>query len=581
MIVMVSMAASVAADQSAAEARRAERVREYLRTTHLANISDTSTQLRLEDTFPGVGLTRYQYRQMYRGVPVTSGMLELESGDDGRVRVALDRTVPDLDVDVATVVSADAAQRKATSTLGINGVPKYNTELFVYPKDRENDHTRLVWVVNVTEGDDSDDPVNASVWVDANSGVVVKSYHGVRYSAEKSHIDAATKTFTRYSAWLKTQFIGDDSDEWVLKTSSKSAAWSMQDPCHGIFGNGSCPGTVDGVPGDSYYDCRQAASCKKRTLFTTGIQQYYVGVLRVPFGNYLHDNSDPATAAADIWVAMKWIRLFMTDYMSQPTIEGNDAPINVLVNENDPSTAAGGASYNLTPLPPSPAKTYSIISQIGGTAPNGVPMTTGSAPDVIAHEIGHAIQWQQYLKLGGTSAANEPLQEAQADMFAAAFDSYFTRATSKPIKPWWIGEQECLINYAGNQFTTPTVAIRYMDHPSLDAYLSGSQFVSSPDCYGSSVPALPAHFASGPYNHMFYVLATGDLMHTCNQNVVLSGIGWDTAFQLWRVVIKNENPTDNYANVRQLWVSAASGLFGASSDVTSAVNAACDAVLIP
>ncbi|HEY2322867.1 MAG TPA: hypothetical protein VGJ82_08385 [Thermoanaerobaculia bacterium] len=181
--------AAIAGDRSPAEVRRDERARKYLRTAHLPNIIDAKTQLRLESTLSGVDRTRYQYRQFWKGIfPVTSGVLELESRDDGTVRVTLDRTIANLEVDTGRLVSPDAAQRTAASHLGVTGALKYDSQLFVYPKDRENDHHRLIWVVSVT-GDDDDQRLNASVWVDAHSGVVLKSNTGRRHSAAKAHTE--------------------------------------------------------------------------------------------------------------------------------------------------------------------------------------------------------------------------------------------------------------------------------------------------------------------------------------------------------------------------------------------------------
>ena len=174
-LLLLVVSAAIAGDRSPAEVRRDERAREYLRTAHLPNIVNAKTELRLESTFPGVDRTRYRYRQYWTIFPVTSGVLELESGDDGIVRVTLDRTIANLQVDTGRLVSPEAAQATAASHLGITAAVSYDSTLFVYPKDRENDHHRLIWVVSVTGAEDSQ-RVNASVWIDAHSGVVLKSY---------------------------------------------------------------------------------------------------------------------------------------------------------------------------------------------------------------------------------------------------------------------------------------------------------------------------------------------------------------------------------------------------------------------
>lgn len=566
--------------------RREAHAREYLRTAHLANIHDPTTELRLEGRLPGESSTRFSYRQLYRGIPVTSGILVLVGNDSGPVAIEKDTTVADFaNLDTKPVISAAYAKDRAVSQLQVKPSSEPEAELFVYPKGPDNNHHRLVWIVDVNYEDQVEHADNASVWVDAHDGSIVKSYTAERHSFQKqAETDAATKTSAFFAGWMKPQFFGDDGDESVLKAATKTLQAAMEDGCHGIFGDGNCPPTTSGIPGDSYWNCQGNATPKNKVLFLSSTQQYFSdGVDRWTFGNYLHDNSDPATAAADVWVAMKQIRNFMSLYLTRKTIQLNDAPTNVLVNENDPSTAPGGASYSLSPLPPKTPTTFAIVCQIGGVGPNGIPMTTGSAPDVVAHEIGHAIQWQEYLGAGGVTSANGPLQEAQADILASAFDSFMT-SPGWPVNPWWIGEQECLTNYVGNKYTAPAkVAIRYMDHPSQDGYRNSSgQWVSSPDCYDATLIAgLDAHRASGPYNHMYYVLVTGDTTNTCNPSVSITAIGWEAGLQLWNVVVKTEHPSDSYAQLRQRWLDAATSLFGSGSGIATAVNAACDSVLIP
>ncbi|WP_255574653.1 M4 family metallopeptidase [Austwickia sp. TVS 96-490-7B] len=188
--------------------------------------------------------------------------------------------------------------------------------------------------------------------------------------------------------------------------------------------------------------------------------------------------------------------------------------------------------------------------------------------DVAAHEMTHGVT-QNTANLGlGPEAGG--LNEATSDIFAAAVEWYANLPNNPP-------------NYLMGEKLIPGGAIRYMDQPSKDK--------ASPDCYNDQVGSMDEHYAAGPLNHWFYLMAEGSGAKTLNgfsynsptcNNKKIKGVGRATAEKIWfRALTVYLTSGAGYAQARDGAIHAAKDLYGASSKQCRVTTAAFDAISVP
>lgn len=188
------------------------------------------------------------------------------------------------------------------------------------------------------------------------------------------------------------------------------------------------------------------------------------------------------------------------------------------------------------------------------------------ALDVAGHEMTHGVtEATAGLNYSGDAGG---LNESTSDIFGTMVEFFANNPSDPP--DFLIGEK---ININGNG--TP---LRYMDQPSKDG--------RSYDCWSSAVPGSDPHYSSGVGNHFFFLLANGSGTSTygnsptCNSSTV-AGIGNAKAAAIWFATLNQYmTSTETYANARAHSVSAATGLYGASSVEVTAVKAAWSAVSV-
>ncbi|MCA9709681.1 MAG: M4 family metallopeptidase, partial [Myxococcales bacterium] len=168
--------------------------------------------------------------------------------------------------------------------------------------------------------------------------------------------------------------------------------------------------------------------------------------------------------------------------------------------------------------------------------------------DIVAHELGHAIiAYEAGLVAWGESGA---LAETTGDIMGAAVSDY--------VGDGWvfnIGE-DCWLP------ADPTVAFRYMGHPSDD----GSSRDHYSDRYQGAADSGGIHFNSGIGNHFFYLLAQGGQHHDpqFRSGYVVTGLGIEAAFQIWyRALTVYMLPGTDFAGAREATEQAAQDLYGA------------------
>jgi hypothetical protein len=187
---------------------------------------------------------------------------------------------------------------------------------------------------------------------------------------------------------------------------------------------------------------------------------------------------------------------------------------------------------------------------------------TGS-PDVIAHEFTHAVtQHTAGLAYSGQSGA---LNESVSDVFAALT---VQRAMGQPADEagWLIGEQVFAPDVNADALRSMKAPGTAYDDPRIGrdpqpATLDG--YVETDDDNGG------VHINSGIPNHAFYLAATA-----------IGGRAWEHAGAVWYAALTDPRvgPRTDFTQWAAATVSAASRLFGESSDVAGAVRDAWTAV---
>jgi Zn-dependent metalloprotease len=183
-----------------------------------------------------------------------------------------------------------------------------------------------------------------------------------------------------------------------------------------------------------------------------------------------------------------------------------------------------------------------------------------TAMDIVAHEAGHGIF---QTTPGGSTGGNETggLNEATGDIFGALTEAY----AANPNDPadYLVGEEANLVGQG---------PIRNMANPSA---------LGDPNCYSSSIPNTEVHAAAGPLNHWFYLLAQGTSGSTTCNGTSLTGIGIQTAGQIFYngLLLKTSSWTHGKARVATL--SAAKNLFGSTNCTNfNKVKAAWDGISV-
>ena len=187
--------------------------------------------------------------------------------------------------------------------------------------------------------------------------------------------------------------------------------------------------------------------------------------------------------------------------------------------------------------------------------------------DVAGHEMSHGVTENTAgLTYSGESGG---LNEATSDIFGTMVEFY--AANTNDPGDYYIGEEFDLASHSG---------FRRMDNPALDG--------SSHSCWSTSTKNVDVHYSSGVGNHFFYLLAEGSgqktiggKVHnspTCNGSTI-TGIGRADAEKIWfRALTVYMTSGTTYAQARTATLSAATDLFGASSNQRAVVAAAWSAV---
>jgi Zn-dependent metalloprotease len=263
------------------------------------------------------------------------------------------------------------------------------------------------------------------------------------------------------------------------------------------------------------------------------------------------DNFYGQTAAVDAWVGAATAWDFYKNVFGRLGTDGKDTSVVAVVH------LLGDRFDNAWWVDSSK---YMVIGD--GTWPNNPKgMQSLAELDIVAHEMTHGVTASTAaLYYQGESGG---LNEATSDILGKMVQAYKGRPTgadstvpefsSGDLKGWEVGR--------GAGRGTP---LRFMYHPSLDG--------RSPDAWYDGIEYLDVHYASGPMNRAFYVLAQGAPADASLQGHSIflpggtAGVGNDAAARIWyKALTEHLTRFATYADARAAAIASAQELFGYGS----------------
>lgn len=191
--------------------------------------------------------------------------------------------------------------------------------------------------------------------------------------------------------------------------------------------------------------------------------------------------------------------------------------------------------------------------------------------DVVMHELGHAI-YQHTPGGPGIDISGAAMNESSADIFGTLTEWYSTGSHALDPPDYLAAEE---LDFVG------TGAIRAMFNPSI---------YGDPNCYDSSIVGGEPHWAAGPQNHWFYLLAEGshanDPAHgrpnspTCNGSAI-TGIGIQKAGLIFMEGLNRKTERWHWFLARVATLEAALQLFPNDCNIFNTVRAAWNAINVP
>lgn len=590
---------SILAADAAKPSPAVEKVLAYLQKhKEKHKLDDPAQQLLTELEERDGGGVHVRLHQVYEGVMVRGTLISAWVSPGGTVdvirldtrQIAVKTTTPAVSRDRAYAIAVNDLKAPGGVSLDTSG-----TYLEIIPKGINGVAAdTLVWTVAVSVESDVETAVCAYT-INATDGSIIDHRKVLPASVrEPGRVagEAATPLYRITGSVLRSAFWGDFR-VYTSQAGTKKQPYTLQDPCYGV--NLPLPtcntspttdkdGYVIAPVGNTAHNATNQNNIRHSPIFATGTSAFdgYGWHVLVPwFGNGQRDNSDPATAGADVFIGVRQVSYMLYALFNRESgVNGTDQRFDLFVHAGN--GAGGEASWNQTPIiNPS---TYTITSADLGIDARGLSRTNATAPDIIAHECGHGLNRATYLKnvSGPTTSEGMAIEEANADIFAAIFEWSMSVQGHRNMVPEWIAEQSYFDNWNGSTFT-PQVALRYMDNPPRDAHpdpAAPARTILSPACYTPTIGSLDQHYANGPYNHLFYLLATGGT-NQCDAALTVPSIGYAAAAQIWFKAMKSSLPGDGYQQLKVTWLAAASAIYGAGTPQVAAVQAAFDGVHVP
>lgn len=517
---------------------RSFRVNDSLRYTPVAFFLRLGSELGLDNEdrmvpLPGSNASRaigtcssHRFQQYHRDVPVLEGFYTLIACDE-RVVAGLGLIVPGLEIDSAPQLTPSAALDSLRLALkreepGVELKLSAPARLIVHaPLNGEGHTPRLVYRLLVA----SRPPFrNREILVDANSAALVRTRELARdlwtniVMTGESQYDGMVEFFAQQEDTTgRIRLVSQNLIDIETKDAKLGSTLAASD--HILLGTATNPADEE---------------VEKAGLSAHWAAQGAIAYFVEKFG-WL--GADGASSKLRIFLRLQY-----------PAGPGIDA-----FGENraawfgpDPFTDAQS---------PSPQQWQIIALNMGDGGVTHHPLV---APEVIGHELTHAIQYFQIGVLGGFSGSLEALAlgESYGDIFGVLVESYV--------------RQKSIDYVVGNDWALNWQ--RRMDDPSQSV-------PPQPAAYGDPLwnappPDATPHYWNGPHNRWFFLLAEG-------QPPLVTGIGTDKAEAIaFYAMTQLLFPDAGYADARVAEAFAAEFLFGPHTQSVASVLDAYAAINI-
>src|ERR1043165_9924302 len=307
---------------------------------------------------PDRGRAHVRLYQVHDGVRVRGTLISAWVSSTGVVELARSDT---RELHIKTTVPAISRERAYSIALndlkpaGAAELETSATYLEVIPVGLSGMTTdTLVWNVGITV----DSEAEAAVWaytITATDGTIIE-HRKVMPASIKAASQAAVPTYDLVLTVLNSPF-WKQAGVYTLKAGSHKTPYTLQDPCYGV--NEPLPtscysdpftGRIGNTPRNG--TGRRLHNIQKAPVFATG-NTYFDSIIwhsfAVYYGNGQLDNSDPATAGADVFYGMRQVssRLYAL-FDRKGGVTGTDQRLDLFVHLS--YLGGGEAAWNQTPV---------------------------------------------------------------------------------------------------------------------------------------------------------------------------------------------------------------------------------------
>jgi Zn-dependent metalloprotease len=462
------------------------------------------------------GSTHVRVERSYKGLPVIGGDLVVHQGPDGLWDGASQTLAAPVEVSVRPTVSQARAERAVTTKdRATRSIRKLRVE--GSPRlvvDAIAGSPRLAWEFTTGGRHADGTPSRLLTYVDARTGDVIRRDERIQTTDGEGQ--------SLYSGTVD------------LEVTPAGLSYQLKDPTRGNTYTTDMRNRTDSIL------CQLLGlGCSNGTIFSSP---------DTSFGNGTNSNRESAGVDAQYGTNVTW------DYYQQ-------------VHGRNGIFGNGTGSFNRVHYGNNYANAFWDGTKMTYGDGDGVSFGPLVSLDVAGHEMSHGVTENT----AGLTYSGEPggINEATSDIFGTMVEFY--AANGNDPADYYIGEEFDLAQHDG---------FRRMDDPSLDG--------NSHSCWSATTKNVDVHYSSGVGNHFFFLLAEGSgqktiggKVHnspTCNGSTI-TGIGRADAEKIWfRALTVYMTSGTNYAGARAATLSAATDLFGATSDQRATVAEAWSAV---
>lgn len=431
------------------------------------------------------------FEQYYKGIKVADAGYTFHYGDDGIMQYAHGKYVEIVDLDIQPSVSQEEAKNifAKYQNIDLNLVRGYKSELLI-KRMNISDGKKLPLLVYKISLDAKSRNNTAIGYINAHTG----SVEGTEENT--CSINSVGTFVTRYHG---TKYANTDysSNTYRLYDDSRAEYIHTRNLGGGEF--------------------RDSTTVKAEITDTDNYWQYSDFSNRLDMGLDVH------------WSLQKiYDRLY--NVHSKNSYDNNGKRIEAYVNASFDNDTNGAMWYDYDEV---------ICFGIGDNHPRAY-----SSMDIVAHEFGHGITYNQI----GWGQSSKHLKEGLSDIWGVIMDYRYGESDTDI---WKIGENVYSSSYINCLRDIESPNSNYASCKMVMKYLS-FDYNNNTDSY----------FRSGVFSHWFYVLVNGGIYYSDNTYYYFSGVGMDVAENLIVEAVYNSylRNCDDYPEVRDAFIAAAKAL---------------------